>query len=33
LSNVQFMNSRIMKEEVEEFTKKHDLNNLSSVYT
>jgi flap endonuclease-1 len=33
LSNVQFMNSRIMKEEVEEFIKKHDLNNLSSVYT
>ena len=33
LSNVQFMNSRIMKKEVEEFIKKHDLNNLSSVYT
>jgi flap endonuclease-1 len=33
LSNVQFMNSRIMKEEVEEFMEKHNINNLSSVYT
>ena len=33
LSNVQFMNSRILKEEVEEFMKKHNINNLSSVYT
>ena len=33
LDNVQFMNSRIMKEEVKEFMKKHDINNLLSVYT
>lgn len=33
LNSQQFMNSRIMKEEVEEFMKKHDINNLLSVYT